>query len=154
MNILVKRIAKKNTYTIGKLYIDNVYYCDTIEDTDRGLTQKMSVAEIAKKKIKHLTAIPSGTYSVTLKQRSPKYSQKPTFVKYCNAYMPRLLNIPGYEGVLIHTGNTAEDSSGCIVVGYNKVVGKVINSMDAFKKIYPILKAASDKGEQITITIQ
>jgi len=68
--------------------------------------------------------------------------------------MPRLLNIPGYDGVLIHTGNTEQDSSGCIVVGYNKVVGKVINSMDAFKVIYPILKEASDKGEKITITIE
>ena len=68
--------------------------------------------------------------------------------------MPRFVNIPGYEGVLIHTGNTAEDSSGCIVVGYNKVVGKVINSMNAFKTIYPVMKTASDKGEKITVTIE
>lgn len=154
MEILIKRIAKKETYTIGKLYIDGKYYCDTIEDKDRGLTQSMSSKEIADKKIKHKTAIPTGKYELTLKVKSPKYSQKKAFVDYCNAFMPRFVNIPGYEGVLIHTGNTAEDSSGCIVVGYNKVVGKVINSMNAFKTIYPVMKTASDKGEKITVTIE
>ena len=154
MNITVKRIAKRDTYTIGKLYIDGKYYCDTIEDKDRGLKQNMSEKEILSKKIKHQTAIPTGTYEVTLKIKSAKYSQKKIFVQYCNALMPRLLNVPGYDGVLIHTGNTEQDSSGCILVGYNKVVGKVINSMDAFKVIYPILKDASDKGEKITITIE
>ena len=68
--------------------------------------------------------------------------------------MPRLLNIPGYDGVLIHTGNTQDDSSGCIIVGQNKVVGKVINSKLTFEKLYPVLKQASDKGEKITITIE
>ena len=154
MNITVKRIAKRDTYTIGKLYIDGKYYCDTIEDKDRGLKQSMSEKEILSNKIKHQTAIPTGTYEVTLKIKSAKYSQKKVFVQYCNALMPRLLNVPGYDGVLIHTGNTEQDSSGCILVGYNKVVGKVINSMDAFKVIYPILKDASDKGEKITITIE
>lgn len=154
MNILVNRIAKRETYTIGKLYVDGKYICDTIEDKDRGLTNTASIAEIAKKKVKHQTAIPTGTYTVTLKVKSPKYSTKPYFVNYCGAYMPRLLNVPGFEGVLIHTGNTADDSSGCIIVGYNTQVGKVLNSKKAFEVLYPILKNASDRGEKITITIK
>jgi hypothetical protein len=74
MEILIKRIAKKETYTIGRLYINGKYYCDTIEDKDRGLTQSMSSKEIADKKIKHKTAIPTGKYELTLKVKSPKYS--------------------------------------------------------------------------------
>lgn len=154
MEVLVKRIARRETYTIGKLYVDGKYVCDTIEDKDRGLKQTMSPAQVAKIKIKHLTAIPTGTYDLTLKVRSPKYSKKPYFVQYCNAMMPRILSVPGFDGILVHTGNSANDSSGCIVVGYNTVVGKVLNSKKAFETLYPILKEASDKGEHITITIQ
>ena len=66
MNILLKRIAKKETYTIGKLYIDNVYFCDTIEDKDRGLNQNMSINDINKKKVYGETAIPTGTYSLII----------------------------------------------------------------------------------------
>lgn len=154
MNILVTRIAKKSNYTIGKLYIDDKYYCDTIEDKDRNLNNAMSSKEIKKTKVNNKTAIPTGTYDVTLKTKSPKYSKSQTFVKYCNAYMPRILNVPGFDGILLHTGNTAEDSSGCIILGYNKQIGKVVNSMDAFKKVYPILKKASDEGQRISITIK
>lgn len=154
MNIKLKRIAKKSDYTIGKIYIDGVYFCDSIEDKDRGLKQSMTLDQIKKIKVMHKTAIPTGTYEITLKVKSPKYSKKSYFVNLCNAFMPRLLNVPGYEGVLIHTGNTQDDSSGCIVVGQNKVVGKVINSKQTFEKLYPVLKQASDKGEKITITIE
>lgn len=154
MKLVLKRIAKRDKYTIGKLYINDQYFCDTIEDEDRGLKQTMSLDDIKKIKVKHQTAIPTGTYEITLKVKSPLYSKKPYFVKLCNAMMPRLLNIPGYDGVLIHTGNTQDDSSGCIIVGQNKVVGKVINSKLTFEKLYPVLKQASDKGEKITITIE
>lgn len=154
MEIVLNRIAKKSTYTIGKLYIDNKYVCDTIEDRDRGLNNKMSSDEVRKIKVQHLTAIPTGTYEVTLKVKSPKYSKKPYFVNYCNAFMPRLLNVPGFEGILMHTGNTASDSSGCIILGRNTVVGKVTNSVSTFETVYPMLKKASDAGEKITITIK
>lgn len=154
MNILVKRIAKKDQYTIGKFYIDGKYFCDTIEDKDRGINSNMPLEIIKKAKVANKTAIPTGVYDLTVKIQSPKYLKSSTFVTYCKAYMPRILNVPGFDGILIHTGNTAEDSSGCIILGYNKQVGKVLNSMDAFKKVYPVLKEASDKGEKITITIQ
>ena len=64
------------------------------------------------------------------------------------------MNVPGYDGILIHPGNTNKDTRGCLLVGENKVVGKVINSKDTFQKLYPKLKAASDRGERITITIK
>lgn len=154
MNILIKRIAKKDTYTIGKFYIDGKYYCDTIEDKDRGIDKTTPLSKIKSVKIANKTAIPTGTYDLTMKVQSPKYLKSNTFVRYCKAYMPRILNIPGFDGVLLHTGNTAEDSSGCIILGYNKTIGKVLDSMSAFKQVYPILKAASDKGDRISITIQ
>ncbi|MEG2150281.1 MAG: DUF5675 family protein [Bacteroidaceae bacterium] len=105
----LKRVAKKETYTIGKLYVDGKYFCDTIEDKVRDLPKE---AKIAGK-----TAIPAGTYQIIVNQ-SPRFKR----------LLPRLLAVPYFDGVLIHRGNTAEDSSGCIILGENKVVGKVINS--------------------------
>ena len=141
MNIQLKRIAKKKTYTIGKLYIDGVYFCDTIEDKDRGLNQTMSINDIKKKKVYGKTAIPTGTYKLVI-----DYSNR--FKKN----MAHILNVPGYEGIRIHTGNSAKDSLGCIIVGKNKVVGKVIESRDTYNQLFPILQKAFKEGE-IKITI-
>ena len=141
MNIQLKRIAKKETYTIGKLYIDGVYFCDTIEDKDRSLNQTMSINDIKKKKVYGETAIPTGTYKLVI-----DYSNR--FKKN----MAHILNVPGYEGIRIHTGNSAKDSLGCIIVGKNKVVGKVIESRDTYNQLFPILQKAFKEGE-IKITI-
>lgn len=141
MNIQLKRIAKKETYTIGKLYIDGVYFCDTIEDKDRGLNQAMSINDIKKKKVYGETAIPTGTYKLVI-----DYSNR--FKKN----MAHILNVPGYEGIRIHTGNSAKDSLGCIIVGKNKVVGKVVESRDTYNQLFPILQKAFKEGE-IKITI-
>lgn len=149
MEILVKRIAKKPKYTIGKLYIDEQYICDTLEDTDRGLNQNMSLEEIKKKKVYGETAIPAGTYKVDMNTISPKFKNR-TWAKPYGGKLPRLIEVPGYEGVLIHAGNKAEDSLGCVLVGENKVVGQVINSQASFKKVMNILT----KGDNITITIK
>ena len=144
MKLTLKRTAKKPTYTIGKLYIDDVYFCDTIEDTDRGLYQGQDLALIKKIKINSKTAIPKGTYKITLNVVSPKYSKKKIYQDICKGRVPRLLNVPGYEGVLIHIGNTADDSSGCILVGENKQVGKVLNSTETFRKLYNKIKGQED----------
>ena len=109
MEILVKRIAKKPKYTIGKLYIDEQYICDTLEDTDRGLNQNMSLEEIKKKKVYGETAIPAGTYKVDMNTISPKFKSR-TWAKPYGGKLPRLIAVPGYEGVLIHVGNRAEDT--------------------------------------------
>ena len=149
MEILVKRIAKKSKYTIGKMYIDGQYICDTLEDADRGLNQNMSLEEIKNKKVYGETAVPTGTYKVDMNTVSPKFKSR-TWAKPYGGKLPRLVLVPGYDGVLIHPGNKAEDTLGCILVGENKAVGQVLNSQVTFKKIMSILT----KGTNITITIK
>ena len=142
MNILVKRVAKKEAYTIGKLYIDNKYFCDTLEDRDRGLKQSMPLSEIQKIKVKHQTAIPTGTYEVKWTW-SPKYKRM----------MPLIDNVPGFEGIRIHSGNSQQDTSGCLLLGKNSVVGKVLESRATINKFYPIVSEACKKGK-VYITIE
>ena len=154
MELVVKRCALKPTYTIGKLFIDGVFFCHTCEDCDRGLTDAMTVAEIKKKKIYGQTAIPLGKYEVRMDIKSPKYSTRAKFKELTGGYMPKIDKIKGYEGVLIHVGNSAADTLGCILVGDNTVVGKVMNSFNTFTKLYKILKEAHDRGEKITISIE
>ena len=146
MKLELKRIFRGPKYTIGKLYVDDQYVCDTLEDTDRGLKQTDSLSSIQKKKVYGQTAIPTGTYGITLNVISPKFKDR-SWAKFCNGKLPRLLNVPGYDGVLIHVGNKPEDTLGCILVGYNKIKGQLINSTEAFKKLYSIL------GKSPTITI-
>lgn len=153
MEIKVKRKWKKEAYTIGKMYIDNEYICDTLEDKDRGLTSSMSVAQICGVKVHGETAIPTGRYLVDMKTVSPRFGGRAQY-QFCKGRLPRLCNTPGYQGVLIHIGNTAKDTDGCILVGENKEKGKVLNSKATFRKLYPILKAADERGEQIWITIE
>lgn len=154
MKILVDRKWKKDTYTIGKLYIDDNFFCNTLEDRDRGLNNKMSLEEIKRIKKPGITAIPTGTYRLRMNIISPKYSSREWFVKNCNgSRMPRLENVPGYQGVLIHPGNTDADSEGCILVGKNDVKGKVTKSKDYFLQLYKILYIAYRRGENIEITI-
>ena len=75
-------------------------------------------------------------------------------MQFCQAYMPRLLNVPGYDGVLIHPGNSASDTEGCIIPGKNDKVGWVSNSTNYFKELYNKMKIASkSRGEKITIEI-
>lgn len=142
MNITLNRIAKKAKYTIGKLYINDQYFCDTLEDTDRGLTQSMTEQQIGSKKVYGETAIPTGIYRIII-----SYSNK--FKKQ----MPLLLNVPGFAGIRIHSGNTEKDSLGCILVGKNKAVGKVLESRDTYSKLFSILQEANKK-ETIKITIK
>lgn len=153
MKLLLKRIALRPAYTIGKLYVDGKYICDTIEDCVRDVN-KNGRFDNGEKKIYGETAIPYGKYEVTLKVKSPKYSQRPAY-SWCGGYLPRLLNVPDFDGILIHAGNTAKDSAGCIIVGENMVVGKVLNSMYTLQnKLYPMLKRASSNGEKIIIAIE
>ena len=116
--------------TIGKMYIDGVYECLTLED------------KIRNKKLYGETAIPRGTYHVTI-DYSPKY-KKP---------MPHILNVPGFEGIRIHSGNTAKDTEGCILLGLTKGVDFIGSSVKAFNKFYSKLEKAYEAGDEITITI-
>lgn len=140
MRLTLIRIANKPTYTIGKLYIDGCYYCDVLEDVDRGLDDSMTEKEIKAKKIKGQTAIPTGIYTVKITY-SPKYKK----------LMPLVDNVKGYSGIRIHSGNTHKDTSGCLLVGKNKEVGKVLESRKTFNALYKIL---TETKEHIIIDIQ
>lgn len=153
MHIISERIAKKSTYTISNMYIDGVKFCNVLEDTDRGLTQDMPLEDIQKAKVYGKTAIPTGTYKVTLDIVSPKFSKYKQY-KFCNGKLPRLIGVPGYSGVLIHIGNTEVDTDGCLLVGQNNVVGKVTNSTATFKSLYDKMLEAVNRKENITITIK
>lgn len=144
MEILLIRKYKKPTYTIGSLYINCKWIANTLEDTDRGLKDSMSVAEIKAIKKPNETAIPTGTYKITLDTFSPRFGNKPFYKKVCGGKLPRILNIKGFDGVLIHCGNTNLDTSGCILVGRNLEVGKVLKSQETFEKLYKILKGNKD----------
>lgn len=134
MKLKLKRIAMRDTYTIGKLYVDGQYFCDTLEDRVRDLTKE--------KKVPGETAIPTGTYDMVV-NISPKFKRM----------LPRLLNVPNFDGILIHRGSTANDSAGCIIVGENKVVGRVINSTGYEQKLTDMLLKAQQKGEPLSIEV-
>ena len=143
MEIKVKRITPIDyPYTIGKMYIDGEYFCDTLEDQVRDLNKngKFDNGEV---KIAGETAIPYGRYQVVVTM-SPRFKRE----------LPRLLNVPNFEGILIHRGNTDKDSAGCLLLGENKVKGKVINSTPYEQKLVSILKDVQNKGEEIWITIE
>lgn len=152
MELTLERKWRKDGYSIGRLYVDGKYFCNTLEDRDRDLYQGMSEDWIREKKVYGETAIPYGRYRITMKVKSPKYSQKKQYDK-CKGYVPRLLNVPGFDGILIHIGNYTKDSYGCILVGENKIKGAVVNSTTWFWKLYDLLKAADDRGEEIWISI-
>ena len=138
MKLELVRIANRPTYCIGKLYIDGVWFCDTIEDTDRGLDDSMSVDEILKKKIKGETAIPTGIYKIEITY-SPKYKRM----------MPLILGVKGYSGIRIHSGNTSKDTEGCLLVGRNTVVGMVTESRNTYQRLFAKLQKAKDISIEI-----
>lgn len=141
MKLTLKRIALRSTYTIGKLYIDDAYFCDTLEDTVRD-TNKSGKFDNGEQKIKGKTAIPYGTYEI-------KWTYSPRFKKYT----PQLMNVPSFEGIRVHAGNTSADTEGCLILGENKQVGKVLNSRATINKFYQIIKKACSNGK-VTIEIK
>ena len=143
MKLTLNRKFRGSTYTIGDLSINGKFFCNTIEDTVRKLpavcpNTPNGCSSTCKEKIYARTAIPAGTYKVTL-QYSPKYKKK----------MPYLHDVPHFLGILIHSGNTEVDSAGCIIVGNNVVKGKVLESRATFQKLYSILESAADITIQI-----
>lgn len=153
MVLKLHRKYKKQSYTIGNLYINNIFFSNTLEDTDRGLDDSMSSERIKELKIPSITAIPKGTYKITLGIYSYKFGKQSFYKSLCEGKLPRLLDVKGFEGILIHAGNTNKDTSGCILVGVNTIKGQVTNSRECFKKLYTQLKEAKDNGEELIIEI-
>ena len=148
MELILERIAKRKTYTIGRLYIqrrvddeylagtENQYFCDTLEPTWRDY-------EHGAYKVKGRSAIPEGRYPVVITW-SPKMKQ----------WLPILLGVPKFEGIRIHAGNTANDTEGCILLGKNREVGKVLDSRIWVQRLKRKIVEAKDKGEAVWITVK
>lgn len=154
MEILLDRKWKKETYTIGKVFVNEGQFCDSVEDTDRGLRQDDSLEDIRTRKVYGETAIPTGRYRVRLDLVSQKYAGVKFYLDFCGGRMPRLMDVPGFEGILIHPGNTALDSYGCILPGRNTQKGKVTSSRDTWVRLYRLMEEADARGEEIWITIR
>lgn len=154
MEILIHRKWKREDYCIGRLSIDGTFICNTMEDADRGLDDGMPDWMIRNKKIPNVTAIPTGRYEVDMSTVSPRFSQKSFYMEVCQGKVPRLKNVKGFDGILLHTGNDETHSSGCLLVGLNTVKGKLTDSKETFKKVYTLMKEAHDRGETIYITIE
>lgn len=153
MELTLTRKFKSLLYTIGKLEVNHSYFCDTLEDPSRQLDNSMSQEQIQQIKVYGQTAIPTGTYKIDMNTISPKFKDR-SWARFCGGKLPRLLNVKGFEGVLIHVGNKPEDTLGCILVGQNKVKGQVINSTSTFERLYKVMQDAHLRGEEITLTIK
>jgi hypothetical protein len=160
MNLVLHRKHLKNDYTIGKLYLkDNCgnqkFICDVLEDKVRDLN-KNGQFDNGETKVQDKTAIPYGEYKIAMDIISPRFSNAAKYPKYAKygGMLPRLLGVPEYSGVLIHIGNAPSDSSGCLLVGENKAVGKVVNSTKCFYDLMDnYLLPAHKRGEEIWISI-
>ena len=153
MKVEHRRIYNCADYCISHIYVDGEYVCDTVEDTDRGLDQSWPLSRIRQTKVYRQTAIPTGTYKLTMHVKSPKFSQYEYYKKKCRGYLPRLLDVPGFDGILIHCGASAQSSAGCVIVGFNTIKGKVTNSRQAFEKLLKHLMSAKVLGDEITYTV-
>ena len=126
MKIEVKRLYKTENSTIGELTVDGKFECYTLEDKERAV------------KIKGETAISKGTYKVIINQSN-------RFKKL----LPLLLNVPNFEGVRIHPGNSNHDTEGCILVGQSISKDYISKSRKAFEKLFKKMQLA----KEITLTI-
>ena len=154
MKLMIDRAWKQPTYTISRLFVNGKRFYEALEDRDRGLKQSDPLSVIKSKKIFAETAIPSGTYNVRMDIVSPKYGAVTWYKQLCGGRMPRLMNVPGFDGILIHPGNTALDTLGCILVGKNTKKGQLTSSRDTFKALYRMMDAAYKRGEKIAIEIR
>ena len=144
MEVLIDRAWKKDGYTISRLYVNGeLFGCNTLEDADRGLRKDMQLEEIKKKKVYGQTAIPRGSYECV-------YTYSNRFKKM----LPLLKDVPGFDGIRIHSGNSAKDTEGCILVGLNLKKGMVLNSREWTNKLVSKMKEAWNRKERVIIVIK
>lgn len=152
LELTIERRYFKHTYCIGRFFVDGMEFSDVLEDKDRGLSQDMSTVAIYKKKVYGQTAIPTGRYEVRLSV-SPKFANR----EWCKRYgglVPEILNVPGFDGIRIHPGSNSASTSGCPLVGENRIVGGLVNSQQAFFDLMDYyLMPAHQRGQKMFITI-
>lgn len=157
MEVLVYRKWPKTGYTIGRVFIDGELICNSLEDEDRGLSDAMDERIIRNRKIHGKTAIPRGRYKIDMDTFSGKFSKYEFYMEVCQGKLPRLKNVKGFDGILIHVADGPKGANlleGCIGVGLNKKAGQLCDGKETFKKIYAMMKEAHNKGEAIYITIE
>lgn len=141
MELRLERLWPKAEYTVGRLYIDGELFCNTLEDKVADVNRNGEFDGL-ERKVPGKTAIPYGTYKIF-------YGWSPRFGRN----LPRLLNVTAFDGILIHPGNTAEDSAGCILVGRNTEVGRLTQSRLYSDELNKRIDIAQRRGEPITIEI-
>lgn len=141
MELKIIRKEFTDLYTTGELYINNEFFCYTMEDTDRHITNEDSVSKIKTIKVAKRTAIPYGEYRVIL-----------SFSKKLKRYLPLILDVPDFRGIRIHKGSNQDWSSGCVLVGMKKTIGKLKDIVEAEKLLIEKLDAVN-KTEAIYIKI-
>lgn len=157
MKLVLKREHLKDDYTIGKLYINSVYFCDTLEDKVRDFNKDGDLNDLGETKVYGKTAIPYGTYNITLDVVSPKFSKYPFYRSICEGKLPRLLDVPHFDGILIHVADGPKGADlleGCIGVGKNTIKGGLTEGKKTFENLYLALEEAKNKKEFITIEIK
>lgn len=130
MKLFLSRDTFTDDFTLGKLSMGYIFQVYTVED------------KVRPEKVAGVTAIPAGTYKVVITM-SPRFGR----------LLPLLIDVPGFEGVRIHPGNTAADTEGCIIVGLQRTDNGVAKSRDAMDKLQPLIQSAIDRGEEVTLTI-
>lgn len=159
MKITIKRSPAESGvgYTHGRMFLDECgFFCWTLEDEDRGLVQTMPLATIKARKVYGKTAIPKGTYRVRMDTISPKLKDR-VYAKKYNGVLPRLENVPGWEGVLIHPFNRPDESLGCIAPGTLRsgIRGRIFDSTRAFYDLMDFyLIPAAKRGDEVLLTIE
>ena len=138
MKLLLERTSCGTICSIGDLYVNGVWECFSLEDTQREVEGQL----VSQWKIPHETAIPKGTYNVVI-----------TFSQRFQRDLPLLENVPGFEGIRIHPGNTSEDTEGCILVGRVKTDKTVIESRAAFNALFPKIQQGLQDGDTVTIEV-
>lgn len=154
MKIKVERKARKSRYTIGKVYVDGKYFCDSLEDTDRGVSQDMPFTSTGGsagywmdggkrvEKVYGKTAIPTGKYAAC-SYYWPKFG----------CYVVQLLRVPGFLGILMHNGTTEDNTEGCILLGKNNVVGRLDSSRLYMDALAARVMAAEKRGEGVEVEV-
>ena len=143
MKINIKRMARKADYTIGHLYVGGQYFCDTLEPADCGLTQETQLHDIQLAKARGRVAIPKGCYRVLI-TKSPHFG----------CWLPLVYGVHGFKGIRIHAGNRPADTSGCILVGWNRRVGQLLNARPALHLLMQKITEALGRGERVELEIE
>lgn len=142
MDFKLKRFAFKADYTIGRLFCNGDYICDTMEPRSAGLSERSSEARIKAEKEKGKVAIPKGRYKVVM-----------AISRRFHRMMPYVKDVPGFEGIMIHPGNYPKDTQGCILPGWNRMKGMVCGSRSAMEKLFDLISEAIHAGEETTLEI-